>query len=63
MIEVVEYKGKKILQITEEGMRYPFSFGLKKAKLILAHVEQIKEFVSVQENIQKEKEKTEEETA
>lgn len=44
-----EFKGNKILILTEEGSatseKYPFSFGLKKAKLILDNIEDIKKFV------------------
>jgi len=30
----------------KEDSKFPFSFGLSKAKLILAHIEDIKQFVS-----------------
>lgn len=44
-----EYKGHKLLILTEEGKegedKYPFSFGVKKAKLILENIEGIKKFV------------------
>jgi len=41
-----EYKGNPMLVIksTPED-KFPFQFGLKKAKLVLAHVEDIKKFV------------------
>lgn len=41
-----EYKGKPMLVIknTEED-KFPFQFGLKKAKLILENIESIKKFV------------------
>jgi hypothetical protein len=41
-----EFKGKPMLVIkaTPED-KFPFQFGLKKAKLILEHVEEIKKFV------------------
>jgi len=42
---VDEYKGNKIL-ILNPGSRFPFSFGLGKAKLILQHLDSIKKFVS-----------------
>ena len=45
-IEIVEYKGKPILKIQEENMRTPFSFGLRKANLILKYIEDIKKFVA-----------------
>jgi hypothetical protein len=46
MIERSEYKGKPILVIKrDEGDKYPFSFGLSKAKLILDNIDEIKKFV------------------
>lgn len=41
-----EYKGNAmcIIKSTPED-KFPFQFGLKKAKLILAHVDDIKKFV------------------
>lgn len=47
MHKFTEYHKKPILQIyeSEESKYRPFSFGLRKAKLILAHIEAIKEFV------------------
>ncbi len=46
MIEKSEYKGKPILVIKrDEADKYPFSFGLSKAKLILENIEEIKKFV------------------
>lgn len=42
-----EYKGKPLLIIKRSGEdKYPFSFGLSKAKLILDNIEEIKKFVS-----------------
>ena len=47
--KIGEYKGNKIITLVEKGSemsdRYPFSFGLKKAKLILENIEDIKKFV------------------
>lgn len=44
--EESEYKGNPMIVLkNNEEDRYPFSFGLKKAKLILAHLEDIKKFV------------------
>ena len=41
-----EYKGKPILVIKSlPDDKFPFQFGIKKAKLILEHVEDIKKFV------------------
>lgn len=41
---VDEFKGNKVLVINP-GSKYPFSFGVGKAKLILEHLEAIKKFV------------------
>jgi hypothetical protein len=41
---VGEFKGNPILTLNPDE-RYPFSFGLSKAKLILAHIEDIRAFV------------------
>ena len=44
-----EYKGFKTIALSEAGAetgKYPpFSFGVKKAKLILAHIPEIQKFV------------------
>ncbi len=46
MIERSEYKGKPLIVIKRsEDDKYPFSFGLSKAKLILENIEEIKKFV------------------
>ncbi len=46
MIERSEFKGKPLLVIKRnEEDKYPFSFGLSKAKLILENIEEIKKFV------------------
>jgi len=46
MIEKSEYKGKPIIVIKRnEEDKYPFSFGVSKAKLILENIEEIKKFV------------------
>ncbi|HPG40930.1 MAG TPA: hypothetical protein PLP19_18105 [bacterium] len=39
-----EYKGKPILTLNPED-RYPFSFGVTKAKLILQYLDEIKAFI------------------
>jgi hypothetical protein len=48
MSEVLEseYKGNPMMVIksTPED-KFPFQFGVKKAKLILAHIEEVKKFV------------------
>jgi len=46
MIERSEFKGKPVLIIRrDENDKYPFTFGLSKAKLILGNLEEIKRFV------------------
>ena len=46
MIERSEYKGKPLIVIKRsEDDKYPFSFGVSKAKLILENIEEIKKFV------------------
>lgn len=42
-----EYKGNPMIVIkaTPED-KFPFQFGVKKAKLVLAHIEDIKKFVA-----------------
>jgi len=46
MIERSEYKGKPLIVIKRnEDDKYPFSFGVSKAKLILENIEAIKKFV------------------
>jgi len=51
MIERSEYKGKPLIVIKRsEDDKYPFSFGLSKAKLILENIEEIKKFVEENTN-------------
>lgn len=51
MIERGEFKGKPVLIIKRsEEDRYPFSFGLSKAKLIVENIEEIKKFVEENSN-------------
>jgi len=46
MIERSEYKGKPLIVIKRsEEDKFPFSFGVSKAKLILENIEEIKKFV------------------
>lgn len=46
MIERSEYKGKPVLIIKrDENDKYPFAFGLSKARLILENIEEIRRFV------------------
>jgi uncharacterized protein YgiM (DUF1202 family) len=47
IIERSEFKGKPVLIIKRDAEdKYPFSFGLSKAKLILENLEEIKKFVA-----------------
>ena len=42
-----EYKGSPILTLKrQENDKFPFSFGVSKAKLILEHMDDIEEFVA-----------------
>ena len=51
MVEITEFKGKPVLVLKrDENDKYPFSFGMSKAKLILENLEEIKKFVA--ENIE-----------
>ncbi|MDI6731066.1 MAG: hypothetical protein QME05_00605 [Candidatus Margulisbacteria bacterium] len=51
IVERSEYKGKPMLVIKNgEEDKFPFSFGLSKAKKILENIEEIKKFVAEQEN-------------
>jgi hypothetical protein len=46
IVERSEYKGNPTLVIRRnEEDKYPFSFGISKAKLILENLEEIKKFV------------------
>jgi hypothetical protein len=46
MVERSEFKGKPVLIIRRsEDDKYPFTFGMSKAKLILENLEEIKRFV------------------
>ena len=47
MVERSEYNGKPILVLRRsEEDKFPFSFGLAKARLILENIEEIKKFVA-----------------
>ncbi len=46
IVEESEYKGNPMLVLkNNEEDRYPFQFGIKKAKLVLEHIEDVKKFV------------------
>lgn len=52
MVDRTEFKGNKIIVLKRnEEDKYPFSFGVGKAKLILSHINEIKEFVQENEKI------------
>ena len=47
MIERSEFKGKPVIILKrDENDKYPFSFGLTKARLILENLEEIRKFVA-----------------
>ena len=47
MVERSEYNGKPILVMRRsEDDKFPFSFGINKAKLIMENLEEIKKFVA-----------------
>ncbi len=46
IVERSEFKGKPILVLKrDEEEKFPFSFGMTKAKLIVDNIEEIKKFV------------------
>lgn len=53
MVERTEFKGNQIIVLKRnEEDKYPFSFGIGKAKLILENLEEIQKFVK--ENLKEE---------
>jgi hypothetical protein len=47
MVSFSEYQGKPVIELKKDaGDRYPFSFGLAKAKLILENIEEIRRFAA-----------------
>jgi len=51
MIEKSEFKGKPVIILKRDAEeKFPFTFGLTKAKMILDHIEDIKKFVEENEN-------------
>lgn len=47
IVEESEYKGNPMIVLkNNEEDRYPFQFGLKKAKLVIEHIEDIKQFIA-----------------
>lgn len=58
IVEESEYKGNPMMVLkNSEEDRYPFQFGLKKAKLVIEHIEDIKKFVAKFDQAKKEEEK------
>lgn len=46
MVERSEFKGKPVLVLKrDENDKFPFSFGVSKARLILENLDEIKKFV------------------
>ena len=46
MIEKTEFKGKPVLILKRsEEDKFPFAFGLGKARLIMENIEEIKKFI------------------
>lgn len=46
MVEKSEYKGKPIIVIKrDENDKFPFSFGVAKARLIMENLDEIKKFI------------------
>lgn len=46
IVEESEFKGNKMIVLkNDEEDKFPFQFGLKKAKLILENIDEIKKFV------------------
>ena len=43
-ISQIEYKGHPVLRISNPVDHYPFTFGLRKASMIVEHFEAIREF-------------------
>ena len=47
IVEESEFKGNPMLVLkNDEEDKYPFQFGVKKAKLVLENIEEIKKFVA-----------------
>ena len=50
MVERSEFKGKPVLVMKrDENDKFPFSFGISKARLILENLDEIKKFVEENE--------------
>jgi hypothetical protein len=56
IVERTEYKGQPVLILKRnENDKYPFSFGLSKARLIIEGIEDIKKFVAENDNKEEKK--------
>jgi len=56
IVERTEYKGQPVLILKRnENDKYPFSFGLSKARLIIEGFEEVKKFVAENDNKTEEK--------
>lgn len=56
IVERTEYKGQPVLILKRnENDKYPFSFGLSKARLIIEGFEEIKKFVAENDNKEEKK--------
>ena len=56
IVERTEYKGQPVLILKRnENDKYPFSFGLSKARLIIECFEEIKKFVAENDNKEEKK--------
>ena len=56
IVERTEYKGQPVLILKRnENDKYPFSFGLPKARLIIEGFEEVKKFVAENDNKTEEK--------
>ena len=50
-----KFKGNPIITLRwDESSKFPFSFGIGKAKLILKHIDEIKQFVAENDKPQEE---------
>ena len=55
-VERTEYKGQPVIVLKRnDNDKYPFSFGLSKARLIIEYFEEIKKFVAENDNKTEEK--------
>ncbi len=53
IVEKTEYKGQPVLILKRnENDRYPFSFGMSKARMIIEAIDDIKKFVEENEKKQ-----------